>query len=910
MTTAAGAALDTQALAWLDRLLDAPAGLRAAALGALRGEAPELQRRVLRMLRAAETGASSRPLHQSVVAGCASARGRAGPALQAGTNIAGYRLLGELGRGGMSVVWRAERADGAVKRQVALKMLAFTLGTPVEAARFERERAVLAMLAHPGIARLYDVVVGEARQPVIVMELVEGLPLTEACAARRLGLHERLRLFLKVLSAVGYAHQHLVVHRDLKPSNILVDAEGQPKLLDFGIAKLLREPAGADLTLAGGCALTPRYAAPEQVDGGAISTATDVYALGVLLFELLTGRLPYAGGEASVAETVEAVLHGQPGKPSQARLSAEHLQACHCRRAGEWRAQLAGDLDTIVLKALRKAPAERYASVDRFADDIRCFLDHRPIKARPPTVAHRARLLWRRHRIASMAGAAGLVMVCASAAMAVREYQHSEASRARAETVREFMFDVFEEAEPSEQPTASGGAAHGLQLLDTALARANAQFRADPRLHGEVLSELGLVYGRLGSAERSLDLLQSGLALLEAQAPGGDGQLNKTRARLADSLWWAGETDRATALAQRALTECERGDDCAKARYYARNVLVNRERTQGRMGDALSLMRLAVRDCEAGFGHEHAETAMAWQSLAILARQAGDLAAAGQALERAMAIGRSAMLRRADRIELSRTAALLNLDRGELPEAHRQLDMLLGQADVPTGERALLWRLKASTQLAQGQAAQAVAAAQQGLALATGSDAKVEALLLHQAHARAAAMLGLPGAAAEMDAVVQGLRAAGYEPESMEVLRARRVRAEVLVRGGRTSQAWAELTDVQARQRAHQDSQAVEWAQTLDLVGCLWHGQGRWAEAREARRQARQLLQDRLPSEHFLLQRNALYGLATDAAEHPTPEAQARFAQAANALANGLPADSVWRDTLAHTATAQALPFL
>ena len=339
-----------------------------------------------------------------------------------------YRLVREIGRGGMSSVWLAERPDGIVKRDVALKMPLRTLDSPAQIERFERERDVLAMLAHPQIARLYDAGVTPAGQPFIVLEPVDGLPITAACDARQLGVASRLQVFMQALAAVGHAHKHLVVHRDIKPSNVFVDAHGQVKLLDFGIAKLLVDPLLLDplagtgpspLTRDAGCALTPGYAAPEQMDGRPISTATDVYALGVLLYELLTGRLPNAGAQASVAQALAAALHVVPEPPSLAGFDAATAQRRSLPDAARLQALLDGDLDTIVLKALRKNPAERYGSVEAFADDLTRYLEHRPITARAPSFLHRTRLFMRRHRRVGAVAALGLLGVIGFAGTAV-----------------------------------------------------------------------------------------------------------------------------------------------------------------------------------------------------------------------------------------------------------------------------------------------------------------------------------------------------------------------------------------------------------------------------------------------------------------------------------------------------------
>jgi serine/threonine protein kinase len=279
----------------------------------------------------------------------------------AGAEVGPYRLLRPLGAGGMGTVWLAERADGLIKRPVALKLPRQGSGGALFAERLARERDILAGLSHPDIARLLDAGVTAEGQPFVALEYVEGQPIDRYCETRGLDLRGRLALFVRLARAVAHAHAHLVVHRDLKPSNILVSDAGDLRLLDFGIAKLIPPSGAADrtaLTDLGGRVLTPDYAAPEQLRGEAITTATDVYSLGVLLFQLLTGARPYLLRRASAAELEEAILNAPPLRPSAAVAS---------RRL---RRQLAGDLDTIVGRALRKPPEERYGSVGALADDI------------------------------------------------------------------------------------------------------------------------------------------------------------------------------------------------------------------------------------------------------------------------------------------------------------------------------------------------------------------------------------------------------------------------------------------------------------------------------------------------------------------------------------------------------------
>jgi serine/threonine-protein kinase len=298
----------------------------------------------------------------------------------------------------MGEVWLAERADGVVGRQVALKLPAPTMRHRELAARFARERAILSRLTHPNIARMYDAGFAANGQPYLALEYVEGVPLTQNCDARGLGVDARIALFLQVLAAVEYAHDNLVIHRDLKPSNILVTPEGNVKLLDFGIAKLLANGSAeeTDITRVGGHALTLDYAAPEQVTGAPLTTAVDVYALGVLLYELLTGARPYRVKRGSLEEIGDAIVSVDPVPPSRAVYADAALAARSTTGSRLCRA-LSGDLDTIVQKALRKSPSERYASAGALADDLSRHRAHLPVTVRPASAWYRFVLFVRRN---------------------------------------------------------------------------------------------------------------------------------------------------------------------------------------------------------------------------------------------------------------------------------------------------------------------------------------------------------------------------------------------------------------------------------------------------------------------------------------------------------------------------------
>lgn len=818
----------------------------------------------------------------------------------AGDLVGVYRLQRELARGGMGTVWLAERCDALLHQAVAIKMPLVDLPTAVEAARFARERDVLASLDHPGIARLLDAGVTGGGQPFIVIEYVLGDALPTACEHGRLGLRQRLELFLQVLAAVDHAHKHLVVHRDLKPSNILVDASGRVRLLDFGIAKLLEGHAAqagrAALTQVAGCAMTPRYAAPEQVENGAISTSTDIYALGVVLFELLTGASPYGAPSDSVARWVRAVVETPAVAPSSIALDDAALAVRGGATASQWRDGLAGDLDNIVLKALRKSPQDRYSSVERFAGDLHAFLAHRPVSARRPSMRHRGRLFVQRHRLASALGAVAVLATSGLAAVAWQAHSQTLEARARTDTVRDFMFDLVDDAEPDE--TRPGTEPTGREMLAGAVARARANFQQQPRLRGELLGELGRMRGRLGDGGESLRLLQEALALLETSAPATDPSLNKIRTYVASALLAAREIDRAEELARLALRDCIDGIDCAKARYYARVTLASVELRRGRSSSAVALMRAGVVDCEAGFGGDHPETALGLLGLAIFLRQAGELKEAAQALERADTIGRRVTLRQADRIQLARMRAVLALDLGRYALAGDLLDALV--ATVPDGaDRAVLWRLRATVELALGRPTTARQMATRALSSAPNPPSGTERLFGLQALARALALDGDPLAGRQaMERVLAGLHEAGYADQALEVMRARRFAAEIVLREGRVADALALLRPLADEQQRVRAGQEVEYAQTLELLGCAERDSGHAERALGAHRQAAEIFNAMLPPAHPYLQRNALYREASAAATE-AGGAALRLEADARAYAERFPVDSVWRRAIA-----------
>ena len=486
----------------LDRALEASPEERASQLESLEAEDPALAADLRGLL--AEHGAVERERFLELDPS------RPSPATLAGQVVGAYTLVEPVGHGGMGSVWLARRSDGRFEGLVAVKLLNVSLIGRAGEERFRREGSILARLTHPNIARLTDAGVSGAGQPYIVLEYVDGEPIDRFCDARRLGVEARLHLFLDVCAAVARAHANLVVHRDIKPSNVLVAKDGQVKLLDFGIAKLLEDESGSAeasaLTREGGRALTPEYAAPEQLTGGAVTTATDVHALGTLLYLLLVGQNPAGPARTSPALLLKAIVDTDPKRPSDAATDSDASTRSATREG--LRRQLRGDLDTIVAKALKKDPTERYASVDALAGDVRRYLVHEPIAARSDTIGYRTAKFVRRHRVGVAAGAlAAAALVAGSTAIVwqarearkQRDEARSELNRSTA--TNEFLGFLLSAAAPPGRKFVVS------DLLEQGEAVADKQFPGDDPMRAEILTSIGRQYLSAERWERALPVL-------------------------------------------------------------------------------------------------------------------------------------------------------------------------------------------------------------------------------------------------------------------------------------------------------------------------------------------------------------------------------------------------------------------
>jgi serine/threonine-protein kinase len=639
-----------RALDLLDGALDLPAAERARFLELACGEDDELRAQVETLL-AADTAAS--PLLDAPFDAAAALAGSIdadAPETPTDSRIGAYRIVGELGRGGMGAVYLAERADGQFEHRVALKLVRRGIESADVVRRFLHERQILARLEHPHIARLLDGGLTEAGLPYFVMEYVEGEPITSHCDGRRLPLTARLRLFADACDAVALAHRNLVVHRDLKPSNILVTPDGQVKLLDFGIAKLLDESASAadaDRTRTGMFLLTPEYASPEQVRGAPVTTATDVYALGAVLYELLSGRRAHRLMQHSPAELARVVGEVTPPPPSEAVAHSRPTSGVaaaagplvtHGADGKRLERMLRGDLDAIVMKALRKEPQHRYPSVDALLEDLERQRAGLPVAARRGTVAYRARKFFRRNRGA--VAAAALVVVSLMAGLVAATQQAAVAAResARALEVTEFLRGLFRVSDPAQ---ARGREPTARELLDSGVVRVTRELGNEPELQAEMLTLLGSIYRELATLNRADTVLRHAVDLREKLYGPNDARVASSLNELGGLLLVTGDYAAADSVLRRALAIRERalGARDTLVAVSLNNLAVARVNL-GDDAEAERLYRRALAIDRRVHGPNHRQVATDLANLGSLLRRKAEYDAADSVISAALAIRR------------------------------------------------------------------------------------------------------------------------------------------------------------------------------------------------------------------------------------------------------------------------------
>jgi serine/threonine-protein kinase len=585
---------------------------RDATLARLARDKPPVHERLLHLLKADAEADCAQFLDGSAVSDALDDEGQetSDQALR-GRKLGPWTLERLLGSGGMGQVWLASRHDGLYKGEAAVKMLRELTAAPGDAERFAREGRILARLAHPNIARLLDAGLTAEGQRYLVLEYVPGERIDHYCDRRRLDIAARVRLFLQVCAAVAHAHANLIVHRDLKPSNILVMDDGTAKLLDFGVAKLLADQTGEamQLTQAMGAVLTPEYAAPEQiVGGGSITTATDVYALGTVLYRLLSGCRPFGSHQATPLELARAIVEDELRRASTRSRGedASERAAARATTPERLRRSLSGDLDNILDKALKKAPAERYPSVQAFADDLERYLGHEPVAARPDRAAYRATKFLRRHWIGASALATLIIAISAGIAGVVWQAHLARAEAKRVQAIQSFLIGLFNEADPARaqgrELTVRELLARGERDLQTKLAD-------QPRLNATLNGVLVELYTRLGDEKKALPLAEARRDLaLDMSGPEsleyGDAMLSL--ALLHEALGSYELADKANVQAQAVFRHYpkERAGELLRIDRQLAFSLSRRQKTEA----AIAAMLAVLPRLEAHFGPAHWET--------------------------------------------------------------------------------------------------------------------------------------------------------------------------------------------------------------------------------------------------------------------------------------------------------------
>lgn len=621
-----------------------------------------------------------------------------------GDQVGPYRVLRRIGNGGMGSVYLAERDDKHFRKRVALKLVKRGMDSEEIVRRFRAERQILASLAHPNIAQLLDGGISEDGRPYFVMEhIADAVPVTAYCNRERMHLRERLLLFRTVCSAVQYAHRNLVVHRDLKPANILVGEDGVVKLLDFGIAKLLAADATQTWhvnTRAEARLLTPEYAAPEQIRGGTITTACDVYALGVLLYELLTGCRPFRMQGRSTAEIERMLDEQEPERPStavgrttaarNAGISSEQAARERGTSVERLRRELRGDLETIVLKAMAHDPTRRYGSAEQLAEDIARYLDGMPIIAQPDSLGYRVGKFVGRHSwgvsatVAAFVGLAGFGASMARQSRRIaRQAREIAHERDRAESVVTFLKDIFRISDPDR---AQGRDVTARELLERGAARIAVELRGDPLLRAELTGVIARVSLNIGLFDEAERLCRESLDLYRSVLPPRPGEVVSALLALAETLRWKGEYAEAEALLdeamamqlrqtgeehlgvaivlnERGILARLRGNLEQAERFYRRalgiyervdsndmhslartiNNLAMLVKGRGRLDEAEQLYREAMAIQERELGDEHSDVATTINNLAALLRARNDLDGAEALDRRALEIRRKVL---------------------------------------------------------------------------------------------------------------------------------------------------------------------------------------------------------------------------------------------------------------------------
>lgn len=609
-----------EVLALFDRWADADDAVRDAELRRIEAEHPALYPRLVAMIEA-DRAAEARDF---LAEGAPLPADTPVASHTVGARLGAWELREPIGAGGMGQVWLATRSDGLYSGRAAVKLLHATRLDAQAQARFAREGEFLARLTHPHIAQLLDAGLTPDGTRYLVLEYVPGERIDHWCDARTLGIEARLRLFMQVCEAVAYAHSHLVVHRDLKPANILVTEEGHVKLLDFGVAKLLAGDDEADLTeltRAAPAGLTPEYAAPEQIEGQPITTATDVYALGVVLFGLLSGARPYASTSRGVAALARAIVEEPPRSLTAALRESPDATASRNASLASLQQALRGDLETIVAKALKKSPTERYATVQELREDLQRHLDHQPVSAQPDTFGYRARKFAQRNRV-QVAGLAGVMLSLVLGITATAWQWRSAAQEAdRTQAVIRVLTHIFTDLAPEESGKAQVPV---LDLLRKGWSQAKEDLKDDPALRGEVARPLGLMLQSSGDMTAALEALTISRQHLVDSGQTSTSQYLQVMQSLAYMKSRIGQTEDAKVLLAELITTAERtGRSSAAEAVNAQIELGEIARREGKLADAQAQLAKAAALAARHLGAGHPSHIHALQEQAVALRELG-----------------------------------------------------------------------------------------------------------------------------------------------------------------------------------------------------------------------------------------------------------------------------------------------
>jgi len=660
---------------YLDEALDLPEEERASWLEVLRASKPDLAHLLDKLLEEHRALSHERFLERAPAP-------NADESALRGRTVGPYTLTSLVGQGGMGSVWLAERSDGRFERRVAVKILNFAVTAHGGVERFKREGQILGQLAHPNIAELIDAGVTGRGEPYLVLEYVKGKQIDEYCDEHMLGVDARIQLFLDVLGAVSHAHANLIVHRDIKPSNVLVSGDGKAKLLDFGIAKLLADDTNLGtatlLTLESGGAMTPQFAAPEQLTGGAVTTATDVYSLGLLLYLLLTGNHPAGPGPHSPADLLKSVTETDAPLASQAVAASNDVASAERRGATpeKLRRRFRGDLDTILVKALKKKPAERYPSVAAFGDELRRYLMHEPIAARPDTLSYRLRKYTRRHRVGVAVATALVLLLAGFMLIQTMELRRITRERDRADRIADFMTSIFQVSDPSETV---GNSVTARAVLDKASTDIETGLSKDPEVQARMMYTMGMAYLNLGLYSRAEALLGQSIRIAGSAGGREKRETLKSTQKLAWTLFNEGRFAEAESQQRKLLVVDQRvlGPEDHDT-VGVKGDLATTLSEEGHLAEAEEMQREVLEQQKRARGPEAYFTLVSMNNLASILIHEGRFAEADKLEREAIEIKlRVDGPENLSTIHSMMTEAAIEADMGELDESEKSLRQLL-----------------------------------------------------------------------------------------------------------------------------------------------------------------------------------------------------------------------------------------